>query len=256
MKTRLLGAAAAIIALAFFAPATSAQAAAAKDNYLAVGDSVTYGVGVSTPYPELVDALSRGIELADNLSTSGGNVGDVAAQLLSYSKRNEIRELTITVGANDIGWTDALMACLGASDCANDAALNAGLTGLSSNLLQLLIGANALYPNATISVTGYYELFGDKAKACTVAPGVSVTVANKTWLNQAVKKLNATIKAAAVSAGGRVVYVDVAKAFNGHGLCDTGLPWVISGLRPAAAGHPNILGQAAYAAVLYGAGVR
>ena len=55
---------------------------------------------------------------------------------------------------------------------------------------------------------------------------------------------------------GRVVYVDVARAFNGHGLCDTGLPWVISGLRPAAAGHPNLLGQAAYAAVLYGAGVR
>ena len=53
-----------------------------------------------------------------------------------------------------------------------------------------------------------------------------------------------------------MVYVDVARAFNGHGLCDTGLPWVISGLRPAAAGPPNLLGQAAYAAVLYGAGVR
>lgn len=58
------------------------------------------------------------------------------------------------------------------------------------------------------------------------------------------------------SIAGRVVYVDVARAFNGHGLCDTGLPWVISGLRPAAAGPPNLLGQAAYAAVLYGAGVR
>ena len=256
MKARLLSLATAVLALVVCAPATSAYAGQANDNYLAVGDSVAYGVGVSTPYPELIDRLSRGLDLADNLSTSGATTGDVGLQLVGYADPGEVRELTITVGANDIGWTSVLQACLGDGSCADQDRLDLALGALSGSLESVLAGAQARFYNASISVTGYYELFGDKAKACTVAPGVSINLDNKKWLNSAVQQLNITIKSAANSVGGSVRYVDVAEAFQGHGLCDTGLPWVISGLRPSAAGHPNALGQAAYAVVLFSAGVR
>ena len=255
MKSRSISLTVAAIALAVCAPLSPAYAGSNDDNYLAVGDSVAYGVGVSTPYPELVDDLSRGIDLAANLSTSAATTGGVAAQLATYGKPSAIKELTITVGANDVGWGDALLACLGGA-CPSDAQLTAALGALRHNLTGVLVGAKDHFPNATISVTGYYELFGDKAKPCPVAIGTTISVANKTWLNTAVRKLNTTIAAAAADAGARVVFVDVAKAFQGHGLCDTGLPWVITGLRPDAAGHPNVLGQAAYAVVLNKAGVR
>ncbi len=289
MRSLRIGAAAvAALSLVLATPANVAQArpTVAAANYLAAGDSITLGLGVpaASAYPRVIDAKTRTITLAGNVAASGATVATVAAQLAGYATANPtiasgITRITLTVGANDVGWVEALLGCINLPagvQCADLVVPNTGgmttrqlveaaLGKLSTSLPALLGGVRTLYPNATVYVGGYYELFGSRKKDCVVAAGYSISYANKTWYNAMIHQLNATIRAsvAAAKAGGaKVRFVNVASVFDGHGFCDSAKRWVIGpqdipvGWDLSAVGHPNVRGQHAYAIRFFSKGVR
>ena len=303
MRIRSVGVAATALALTMTLglPATGAQAkpvVPVAPNYLAVGDSITQGLGVTTAhsYPSLLDARSRHLKLAANLAGMdvtpngvGSTVTDVGAQLSSFTgDKAKISKISLTVGANDVGWAQLLLACINLPaqvKCADivdptthltlQQLVDAGLVGLSASLPALLDGAGTMYPHASIYVGSYYELFGSKKKDCVVTrpstgfAGYSISRVNKAWYNTTTHRLNATIKAAVKAAnatpagnGIAVRFVNVAPAFNGHGFCDSARRWVIApqdittGGTLDAVAHPNAKGQRAYARMFWAKGVR
>ncbi len=279
MRRRLIVLIAAVLPLVLGLPATPAQAVptlhpAAAARYLAVGDSIPAGVGVGEDhaYPAILDHLSRRLDLIEDLAVSGATVTDVAAQLAAVPEagRASVRRISLTVGANDIGWGAALALCVNApAECADTVvdpstgatlgqAIGVAMAGLSASLPALLAQAHRWYPNATIYVSSYYRLFGSKAKDCVLADGAVVSAGNQAWLNATVDRLNATIRhsVASANASGRARvarYVNAAQLFRGHGFCDKGSRWVFGpievalGVDAAAIAHPNYRGQAAYA---------
>ncbi len=282
MHRRLIALVATIASLTLWLPAAPAQAeprslpahAVPTANHLAVGDSIAAGVGVGKDhaYPAILDHLSRRLDLVDNVAVSGATVADVATQLAAVpeSDRAAVTRITLTVGANDIGWGTALYLCVNApSDCADtvvdpatgatlEQAVTAAMAGLAVSLPALLVQAHQWYPNATIYVSSYYRLFGSKHKDCTLADGWVVDLVDKAWLNAMADQLNATVKGSVVTANnageGRVAkYANAATLFRGHGFCDSGSRWLFGpvevalGVDPGAIAHPNYRGQAAYA---------
>ncbi|MCC6495572.1 MAG: SGNH/GDSL hydrolase family protein [Propionibacteriaceae bacterium] len=296
MRSRLAAFAVTALVLTLGLPAAGAQARPfppAPPNYLAAGDSITQGLGV-TPvhsYPSLVDARSRHLTLAANLAVKGATVADVATQLGTFAAADpaaaaRITRISLTVGANDVGWVQALLTCLNlpvgvqcaelvdpASQLKVKDLVDAGLGGLAVSLPALLDGIGTMFPNARVYVGSYYELFGSRHRECVVvpasgvSPGYSISLVNKTWYNQTTRRLNAVIRDAvraadATPVGTPVRFVNVAPRFNGHGFCDSARRWVIgpqdllTGSSLDAVAHPNARGQRAYATAFAAKGVR
>jgi len=276
MKRLLVAVAAAATALSLGASAMTAAAAPpapAEDNYLAVGDSITLGLGVdpaTQSFPRLLDARSRRIDLAGD-PLAAPTVAVARSVLLGTAAADpaaaaRITRISLTVGANDLQWVELLLACMNVPvgvACGDvlGPLVDARLGMLATDLRDLLVEASLAYPNATIHVGGYYELFGSRKRACVVAgPGgpLSISLVNKTWYNLTTRRLNTVIKtavAAANAAGAHARFVDVASVFNGHGFCDSARPWVL-GPASTAPAHPTATGQRAYARMFHAKGVR
>ncbi|MFZ0529854.1 MAG: SGNH/GDSL hydrolase family protein, partial [Propionicimonas sp.] len=290
MQRRIIAAAAAALTLTLALPALPAQAAKPTppaDNYVAVGDSVAAGFGAPKAYPELVDTKAKKLHLQGNHAVVGAKVADIATQLgnVPAASRDAVTRLTLTVGANDIGWAETLQFCLepGAPvTCAPAlAAAQAKLDLLPGQLAALLIDIKddtsttappfvdpLVFRNAKLYVSGYYELFGSKPRACTLSTTdnavFSISKENKAAYNQLTRKLNTAIKDAvklanAALPGTPVKYVNVASVMNGHGLCDSARRWVVGPQDVSSASlgyvsHPNAKGQAAIAQRYYANG--
>ncbi|MGV8909228.1 MAG: SGNH/GDSL hydrolase family protein [Propionicimonas sp.] len=285
---RLLGALAAL-ALSFTgligsaaAPAQAATPAVATAKattrgYAALGDSFAAGYGLPSKsdaadiacarsnlaYPELLNGLHR-LRHLDFLACSGATTFDlVNAQLPSLSAST--RTVTLTIGGNDLGFSQ--LACLqtGCDLSGLIAAIRPALAALAGgppvvgpggtpvqSLVSVLAAIHAKAPRAKIFLTGYPELFGSAAKLYGTPTACPVTLADRSAVNAVVDQLNAVIEgsAAAARAGGvPVTYVGVAAAFSGHGVCDTRVPFISAVL------HPTFLGQATYASALVRKGV-
>ncbi|MFP3461452.1 SGNH/GDSL hydrolase family protein [Arthrobacter globiformis] len=235
---RLTGALAALV----LAGVTAAPASADRfDSYVALGDSYAAGQGAGSyadacfrsdhGYPVLLDA-SRKIVLAGNEACSGATTAAVrTAQIPSLNKKVDL--VTITAGGNDLDSIGALVICSQDSGAACNAALaqraavlQTALTAPAASpffqdLLAMFNDVKAKAPRADIYVTGYPLLF---------EPGAGPAADPINGLTQ---QLNAVIaKAAQAADGGRskVEYVDVSRAFSGHGVGST-QPWIV-GLPP------------------------
>jgi len=269
----------AVLALSFagiVGTATPAQAVAPQtitvNRYAALGDSFAAGYGLpskSDPasqlcarsnlaYPELLNGFPK-LKKLDFVACSGATTKDVWDKQLSALSAST-RTVTLTVGGNDAGFSQ--LGCLqtGCDLNALAAAVAAALAALSGkvpsdtvvSLPAILAEIHARAPQARIFITGYPELFGSSAKLYGTTLACPVAVADRSVVNQLADQLNAVIKASAAgarAAGVNVTYVSVAGAFDGHGLCDSRLPFITSVL------HPTALGQATYATVLILKGV-
>jgi streptogramin lyase len=125
-------------------------------------------------------------------------------------------------------------------------------------------------PNARIVVGGYPKLFGTEAATyeadseapsgyvCRVGTAVvggfpfheNVDLFDALWLNALATKLDGTIKAAVASAQAEGIPARyAAPQFKGHGLCDTGAPWLHAlelneeNETEKSSFHPNVSGQ-------------
>lgn len=177
---------------------------------------------------------------------------------------NDTQHVTMTIGGNDVGFSKVMEACVHRPGnegfgCASDSSVTGplaqrinALAGTSSAtapdgrqitaLTQVLADIASAAPDAKIYIGGYPRLFGGDQNnyvsdssapggaLCVMTPGVTVSYSDAQWLNQKADELNGVIQNAvnAVEANGVDVTYVPAALFSGHGLCDSGTPWLNS----------------------------
>ncbi|MEV0895471.1 SGNH/GDSL hydrolase family protein [Actinoplanes sp. NPDC049802] len=245
----------AMTSTAWAAPAAVAARSAAPEplQYVALGDSVAAGYGAaptrdncgrsSAAYPALLARQARGAITLRFPACVKATVDDVVTrQAATLSPETDL--VTLTVGANDLGVKQVMLACQSRARVAacrtGHAAINRKLSStLPRDLARMMRTVTTAAPKARIVVTGYPLPFAH-TRRCV---GVPVQPALRVRSNQVIHRLNAAIAEAARQS--RVRYADVARPFSGHELC-TARPWLIGaeGLRNDTVLHPTAAGQA------------
>jgi lysophospholipase L1-like esterase len=242
--------------------ASSPQAHAAGESYVALGDSYSSGVGTRSyiddgtecqrstlAYPSLI-AAQRGYAL-DFRACSGATVADVTNTQLG-ALNGGTSFVTISVGGNDAGFADVLTECAlpaWASDCdgAIDGAqsyINNSLPGSLAGLYSTIAG---LAPSAQVVVVGYPRIFmGEDCNAFTW-----FSPEEEQRLNDTADLINSRIASAAGAQG--FGFANPTGAFIGHAVCDN--PEWLNGLSNPVSDsyHPNATGHSSgYAPVVGG----
>ena len=235
-------------------------------NYVALGDSVSAGVGLeyysdssacdrtNQSYPNIVSS-SLNFNLS-NLSCSGATLSSgilgqqdvndlmVSSQLNQLFEQSRPSLISLTIGANDIQWTDIISKCyISVCGTADDTAgVNARLTSMTSNMNLALSKIQNNYKTniPDVIVTGYHQVFPSNAGNCTDLKGIDPS--ELAWgrlqqqnLNNAIQSVVATFPFAKFAAVN----------FDGHELCSSD-SWV-QGLNDSAPYHPTLAGQQEYA---------
>jgi lysophospholipase L1-like esterase len=235
--TALLSAAASAAVLGL-TPTVAAAAHAATtttpDQYVALGDSYSAGNGAFSTnlnsacnrntyaYPYLT-AQQRPNTALTFVACSGAKTTDVVnTQVSSLSASTNI--VSITIGGNDVGFSNLIVNCIGWSDAQCKSAVDSTNSQIANQLPGELDTAYAAIrqhaPNATVVVLGYPRAFGTNY-GCSAAAGVD---ANKVgWLNGVSDNLDATIGARARAAG--FSYQSSIANFTGHDVCAS-TPWL------------------------------
>ncbi len=235
-----------------FATASTVTAKNAAENYAALGDSYSSGVGtreylddsgdcLRSPkaYPQLW-AEANAPASFDFVACSGATTTDVNADQLDVLDA-DTGFVTISVGGNDIGFADTVQDCLFGTDDACIGSVEDAEASMRDELPDALGTTydriSAAAPNASVLVLGYPRLneLGD----CGI-PGY--TEVKRERINEASDLLAEVIGDAASVAG--FTYVDVRSVFDGHGVCaDT--EWVNGPSNPVRESfHPNADGHA------------
>ncbi|MFF1919827.1 SGNH/GDSL hydrolase family protein [Streptomyces sp. NPDC058221] len=272
-----LGTAAGLIG-GFMAPVAAADDAAQPtyDNYVALGDSYASGAGGSPvidadcdrtgqSYPSVIAAAVKAKSFK-NVTCSGATTAEMAkaqgtnpAQLSALSADTDL--VTLTIGGNDIGFTDIITNCVvgsfsdpTGSPCkkhyneSGSDAIDTRINSTASKLTVSLAYIRALAPKARVVVVGYPSLVPDDGKVCR--PGVPFADGDVSYLRDVDKKLNQALADRARSAG--VEYADTYTMTIGHDMCqgeaDRWIEPIETKLAPA---HPNSWGQHAMAYGVY-----
>ncbi|MDQ4503736.1 SGNH/GDSL hydrolase family protein [Sinomonas sp. ASV322] len=207
-------------------------AAAPPPSYVALGDSIAAGTGggaylnqclqTAESYPALLGASA-------NLACYGATTSDVVAGQVPALPATA-RNVTITVGANDVGDRAVAFACAtGPGSPACQQAIYTSvfilLPQLPAKLAATISAVKAKAPGAHITLTGYPLLF-----TVSGLPTAEQPVAAQ--INGAIALLNATIAGTSLTHG--AAYADVTWRFFGHGIGSPD-PWI----------HPFVLGDPA-----------
>jgi lysophospholipase L1-like esterase len=179
-----------------------------------------------------------------------------------------LRTVVVSIGANDIRWSDFLKYCYGLSRCDDQATQQLILNRLDTFRLQyaqLLQQLSALPSRPQVLITGYYDPFGQTFDCPALrdpdAPEVPPTgygfaevpggpdqqtmVQRKIEpLRSILAQLNSVLQQGAEAFG----FTSVIPSFQGHGLCSD-QPWV-QGLSDPDPFHPRAAGELAIAAAL------
>ena len=228
-------------------------------QYDVLGDSYGSGYGVppysacgrsESAYGVLVDGRQR-LALDDFVACAGATTTSLVegGQLAALDAETDL--VLLSIGGNDIGWSQAVVACLLRSDTDCASTTGAVLGRVGSDLPALLDSLHdrvaAAAPHARVVVTGYPRLFSPDHGAV-----LGASPAEQQSLNDGAVALNAVLRAAAEEHG--FDYVDVTHRFDGHGV-NAPEPWILGPVRPdgsleTGAFHPNDAGYEAYAAAV------
>lgn len=244
-------------------------ASAASRTYVALGDSVAAGAGLpvsadsTTPdqlcgrsdsaYPyHLANSLQLPLL---HLACSGAKadegvygtqkIGDssIPEQLDAAFIGGTPEVISLTVGANDVRWTQFIRQCLSTINCNNrstTAVSSTLLTDLRAELNWIMFRIHHMSDGdpPLVLLNGYYSPYHDTS--CSDA--ASLTSSEQRWIDQRVNRLNNAIKTIA----GRYSFAHYVNTdFSGHGLCSDS-SWV-QGLQDSAPFHPTASGQQAIA---------
>lgn len=235
------------MAFALAALIFAAQAHAATANYVALGDSYSSGEGTGYStynlnvgcrrstygYPYLV-ASQRASTNLNFVACSGAKTSDV--------KNNQIQALnssttfaTMTIGGNDIGFGDLIVACT-LRNCSSDiTTANSKINGtLPGSLSSLYSAMKSRAPQARFIILSYPRVLG--TSGCFATTGISSS--ERSQLGTLENNLNAKIKAAATATG--FTYVNSDSKFAGHNVCAS-QEWIngLNILHPEESYHPN-----------------
>jgi lysophospholipase L1-like esterase len=199
--------------------------ALAADKYVALGDSYSAGNGANSSnldsscnrntyaYPYLL-AQQKGLALTF-VACSGAVTGDVINNQVN-SLTSDTSLVTITIGGNDIGFTNLILACttLGCSSqiASSQSKIN---NELPAKLNSTYAAIRARAPTARVVVLGYGRPFANPPRTCLGATGVSSS--EETSLTALVDSLNTTIRTRAAAYG--FSYADINPYWAGHDVC-------------------------------------
>lgn len=233
------------------------SAPAADTTYVALGDSFSAGTGTRAStgdcyrspygYPALI-ATAQGLDL-DYQACSGATTADVLNhQVGTLTAETDL--VTMTIGGNDLGFSDVITECAlpgWLSNCTG--AINGGLSTLRNQLptrYDAVLGAiDSGAPNADVRIGGYPLLFN--GRDCNLLTFFSSSEMSR--LNAATHELDTLVKQKTTAAGH--TFVDPRGAFTSHAVCDNvewinGLSWPV-----VESFHPNRAGNVGYADVFW-----
>ncbi|MEV0649733.1 SGNH/GDSL hydrolase family protein [Phytomonospora sp. NPDC050363] len=232
---------------------TASPAQAAGEQYVALGDSYSSGVGTREyladdgcyrskhAYPYKAAA-----EIGATLSfqaCSGAKTADVLSkQLGTLSAETDL--VTISIGGNDAGFSSVITQCAKPwpYTCTKEiAAANAfirdTLPGRLDNVYEQI---RSKAPNARVVVVGYPRLFN--GETCNALARLSA--GEQSELNKTADLLATTTKGRVTAHG--YSFVDPRDPFEGHQVCDD-TEWINGLSNPVIESyHPNRGGQTAY----------
>ncbi|MFI2783704.1 SGNH/GDSL hydrolase family protein [Streptomyces sp. ALB3] len=252
MSVRTFRASVFALAIAAVAALGVAQpAAAAGDNYVALGDSYSSGVGAGSytsesggcmrstnAYPYLWRNANAPSSFAF-VACSGATTASVSSGQLG-ALRSSTTLVSLTAGGNDVGFADVMQTCVLQSEanCVSrvNTAVSAMRNSLPGRLDSLYAGIRSRAPQAHVVVLGYprfYKLSG------TCIAGLTET--ERGAINNASDVLNGVLAKRAADAG--FTYSSVVDEFTGHELC-SGDAWIHSVSIPITNSyHPKAVGQ-------------
>ena len=235
----------ALVSLLFGLTTAAAPAVASADDYVALGDSFSSGVGTNSytlssscrrgvyAYPWLV-AQQRPNTSLTFVACSGAKTTDVMAnQIQSVTSGTDI--VTMTIGGNDVGFSNLIVQCtLGECSNALDNTRASLGTVLGPRLDTVYSAIRSRTLTASVVVLGYPRIFS--SAGCFGTLGISAT--ERTKANQLADALSQLTSARAAAAG--FTYRSAIAPFTGHAVC-SGSAW-LNGLNLFNTGesyHPN-----------------
>lgn len=259
------------------AGAAGASGQAAVGRYVALGDSYAAGTGLpgqtdaqcgrsAGSYPSWIAETYKPAVFKD-VTCSGATTrslwnkqGPAAPQVDALTEDTDL--VTVTLGGNDLGFSDVLTTCVLAglttregTPCRDRLAaggkdLDADFARLSTRVPDMLTDIERRSPRARVVVVGYPNLFPADGSAC----GSSVPLAkgDMTWLNQATNRLNLLLETAAHLK--QAEFVGTSSVFRGRDMCQSSSRRWIDPLLPQTPGsaHPNSVGHLMTAFEVYG----
>ena len=230
---------------------------AVSSAYVALGDSYSSGVGAER-YDDRSGACLRspqsyvhqlGRSVSSSRACAGAKTADVLRrQLRPFPRDTEL--VTITIGGNDAGFADVIASCLFGAPAACDGRIARAerfvRRDLPARLRRVYAAIRERAPQATVLVVGYPRLFAARPWCGSFG---RIDAVEQGRLNDGSDLLARTIEAEVRRHRG-FRFVDVRRAFDGHGVC-SGAPY-IRGVSDQvfASFHPNVPGYGAYADVV------
>ena len=233
--------------------ALSPAAQAATVRYVALGDSYASGLGSgsyiassgscdrSTKAYSALWAAAHAPASYTSLACAGAKTGDVISTQLG-ALNSSTTLVSITIGGNDVGFSDVMVNCViwSTSTCVNkvNAAENDARTNLPGELDAAYTAIRAAAPNARVVVVDYPRFYHVGVWYCI---GLSDTARSK--INEGADVLDSVIQSAAARHG--FVFSDVRSAFVGHEICDSS-SWLhsVDWTDVSQSYHPTATGQA------------
>ncbi len=241
----------AVALTAFVAAILVPAAAASAQQYVALGDSYSSGVGTRDFYEESGECDRSPDAYGPKIAAAKGYT--LSFQACSGAKTTEVDEkqlgtlssstalVTISIGGNDAGFSNVIINCaLYYFTCGS--AISEADEFIAKKLPALLettykdIRAKAT--KAEVIVLAYPKLFTKEGKTCNVN---FLTSGNEKKMNEGAEKLDAVIKARAEAAGFK--FVNPTSAFEAHEVCASE-EWLNGQSLPLGESyHPNVKGQ-------------
>ena len=235
----------ALVCVLFGLSTAAAPAVASADEYVALGDSFSSGVGTGSytlssscrrgvyAYPWLVSQQRPNTSLAF-VACSGATTADVmASQIQTVTASTNI--VTMTIGGNDIGFSNLIVQCT-LSNCSSalDATRASLETFLGPRLDTVYTAIRSRSLTASVVVLGYPRLFS--SAGCLGTLGITPT--ERTKANELAVALDALSSDRASDAG--LTYQSAITPFTGHAVCSSSA-WVngLNLVRTIESYHPN-----------------
>ena len=239
-------------------------------RYVALGDSEAAAPGVPTQvdtrcrrssrdYPSLVARRLGTVSFTD-VTCSGATTADLTRRQFA-ALRPGTTLVTLTIGANDIGFTGIALRCsaLGLFDAKGAPCrhvygdrLDRRVADVAPKITAALGTVHRLAPHARVLLVGYLNLVPDDHRGCR--PRELFGAGDLVWLDHAENTLDATLATAARRAG--AVFVDQHPVSAAHDVCrPAGVRWT-EGIRPTSPAipfHPNAAGESAMAGTVLAA---
>jgi lysophospholipase L1-like esterase len=231
-------------------------------NYYALGDSYSSGIGAGGPYTG-GDCLRTTkawpykmsfIGTTWHWACAGETIPVFRADQLANIGPKTYPLITVTIGGNDVGFMDHLIACTlpGAPECTGfESSIAAQIDGLRWQLAALYGALRTTVPGADI-VVGGYPLLVTATGACNPFITSVLTGAERAMIRRLAQRLDNVVTAAAQAAGVISAVPQILSRFAGHEACSSNGEWInqtTTSAPPYLVGsfHPNAAGQLAYA---------